>query len=189
MVSEKPLTGRAAREKNREAFKLFFSAYPKKTANAEAERTFTEIVENGVSPDLLIQKARAYARTVDPSNLKYVPAPHSWLKFGRYEDQDLFSNQAEQEREWLRECWRNCNIKAVENRYHVIYEKDYPPDDMTDPDAIALWYRETARAWITKVYEEMIACREQKQPTMSSQSSPLSVPSSTTPTHSQTLAV
>ena len=183
------LTPSEARRKNRKAFDMFWAAYPKKVAPTEAERVFSDIVERGTDPEYLIKKARAYAATVDPADLRYVPSPHSWLRQGRYDDADLFTNVVEQEQEWLRQCWRDVNVKAVENRYHVRFEKQYPPEDMHDADAIRLWYQETARAWITAIYEEMIACRHQKQPTISSQSSPLSEPCSTTPESSQTLKV
>lgn len=174
------------RRKNRKAFDLFWSAYPRKVAPTEAERVFSDIVQSGQDPEYLIQKARYYAATVDPNDLRYVPAPHAWLRQGRYDDEDLFTNQASQEREWFRQCWKDCNVKAIENRYHVTFEKQYPPDGMQDADAIKLWYRETARAWISKTYEEMIACRDMKQPTTSSQSSPLSEPCSSTPESSLT---
>lgn len=165
------LTPAEARRKNRKAFDLFWAAYPRKVAPTEAERAFSEIVEAGTNPEHLIVKARSYSQNLNPADLRYVPAPHAWLRQGRYDDADLFSNQIEQEREWFRQCWRECNVRAVENRYHIIYEKQYPPDDMTDPEAIALWYRETARAWITKTFEETTACREQKPPKTSSQNS------------------
>lgn len=142
------------RRKNRPAYDQFWSAYPKKIAPTEAERAFTEIVSKGIDPEFIIKKARSYAATVDPADLRYVPAPHAWLRQGRYDDQDLFTNQASQEREWFRQCWRDCNVKAIENRYHITFDKQYPPDEMTDADAIKLWYRETARAWIAQVAQE-----------------------------------
>lgn len=176
------LTPGEARKKNRAAFDMFWKAYPKKIAPTEAERVFSEVVEKGADPDYLIKKARAYALTVDPTDLKYVPSPHSWLKQGRYDDADLFTNQLEAEKEWLRECWRTANVKAVEDRYHVTFDKQYPPDDMADPAAIKLWYQETARAWISKVVEEQVLCREEatNQPTICSQSNQSLEPYSTT---------
>lgn len=155
MVSGSP-TPAEARKRNRKAFDLFWAAYPRKVAPSEAERTFSDMVSQGVNPDHLIAKARAYARTVDPANLRYVPAPHSWLRQGRYDDEDLFTNQVEQEREWFRQCWRDINVRAIENRYHVTFDKQYPPEEMKDVDAIKLWYRETARAWITQMASEKI---------------------------------
>ena len=139
------------RKLNRGAYDQFWAAYPRKIAPTEAERAFSEVVQRGVSPELLVAKARAYAATVDPSDLRFVPSPHSWLRQGRYDDEDLFTNQREQQNEWFRQCWRDCNVKAVEDRYHIIFDKQYPPEDMTDVEAIKLWYRETARAWIAEI--------------------------------------
>lgn len=178
-----------ARKQNRKAFQMFWDAYPRKVAPTEAERVFSEIVMTQEDADVLIKKARAYAATVDPNDLRFVPAPHAWLRQGRYDDEDLFTNQVSQEREWFRQCWRDANVKAIENRYHITFDKQYPPEDMKDPESIRVWYRETARAWITKIYEEIIACREQNPPTIPSPSSPLSEPCSTTQESSQTLKV
>lgn len=179
------LTPAQARKKNRPAFDQFWAAFPKKVAPTEAERVFTDLVERGADPEHLIKKARAYAATVDPADMRYVPSPHSWLKQGRYDDADLFTNQVEAEKEWFRQCWRDVNVKAVENRYHVTYEKQYPPDEMSDTAAIAFWYKEKARQWIAQVCEEVLRCREKNQPTISSQSSLSSEPCSTTLEFSQ----
>lgn len=135
---------------------MFWAAYPRKVAPTEAERVFSEMVEQGISPDHLITKARAYGRTVDPADMRYIPAPHAWLRQGRYDDEDLFTNQVEQEREWFRQCWRDINVTAVENRYHLTFDKQYPPEDMKTAEAINLWYREKARAWIASVAQEKI---------------------------------
>lgn len=166
-----PLKPSEIRAKNRRAYDLFWAAYPKKVAPTEAERAFSEVVERGADPEHLIKKARAYAESINPADMRYVPSPHAWLRQGRYDDVDLFTNEIEQEHQWLRQCWRDANVTAVEERFHIKFEKAYPPEGMLDTDAINLWYRETARAWITKVYEEMIACR-QKQPMTSSQNNP-----------------
>lgn len=154
------LTPAQARNKWRKQFDQFWAAFPKKVAPTEAERVFADLCERGTDPGLLISKAKAYAKTVDPKDMQYVPSPHSWLRQGRYEDEDLFTNQREQELVWLRECWRKADVKAVENRFHVCFPKTYPPDEMTDPDAIRLWYRATAQAWITQVAKDKLKVGE-----------------------------
>lgn len=150
----RPLTPAEAKRRNSEAFKLFWDAYPRKTAKAEAERVFSELVQIPADADHLIKMAREYAARVDPKDMTYVPAPHSWLRQGRYDDADLFTNDVTQQREWFRQCWREANVKALEQRFHITFEKTYPPEDMTDSEAIRLWYRETARAWIAKIAKE-----------------------------------
>lgn len=151
------MTTSAARLHNHPAFLLFWNAYPKRIAPTEAERAFTEVVSAGADPEYIVQKARAYAASVDPLDLKFVPSPHSWLRAGRYDDQDLFTNALEAEKNWLRAQWVTANVQAVEDRFHVTFEKTYPPEDLTDPAAIKLWFREKARAWITSVKDERVA--------------------------------
>lgn len=149
------------RAKNRRHFKEFWKAFPKKVAINDAERAFTATVEGtttrpGVDPEHLIAKAKAYSRTVDPDDLKYVPSPASWLSAGRYDDQDLFTNQREQEVSWLKDQWRTANTRAVEDRFHISFPKQYPPDDLPE-EKMTFWYREKAREWITSVYRERFA--------------------------------
>lgn len=150
------LTPGEARRKNHEAFQAFWRAYPRRIAIREAERVFSEIVEGtlsrpGVDPNLLITKAKAYARTVDPNDLQYVPAPHSWLKQGRYEDMDLFTDQTQAEKEWLKGCWYRCDVKAVEDKYHITMPRVNLPEGMDDPKTIREWYRGQAQLWIAEV--------------------------------------
>jgi hypothetical protein len=145
------------RAKYRSAFEQFYRVYPRRVAPTEAERVFADLCARGTDPAYLIARAKAYAETVDPKDMRYVPAPHSWLKQGRYEDEDLFTNQREQELVWLRECWRKADVKAVESRFFVTFPKQYPPEEITDPDAIRLWYKAAAQAWITQVVREKLA--------------------------------
>lgn len=154
------LTPGQARAKNRRHFLAFWEVYPKKQAVNEAERVFSEVVEGtpsrpGVDPTLLIEKARAYARNVDPSELEYVPMPHKWLRDGRYEDNDLFTDQAVAEKEWLRGCYQRCDQAAVENRYHVKMPRENLPDDIRDPDAIRQWYKRRVQSWILEVAKKV----------------------------------
>lgn len=142
------------RAKYRSAFDQFYKVYPRRVAPSEAERVFADLCHKGADPAYLVGKARAYAGTVDPDDLKYVPSPANWLKHGRYDDQDLFTNQREQEQEWLRECWRKTDVRAVENKFHITYPKQYPPENLTTPDQIKMWFQSTARAWIAEVAEE-----------------------------------
>lgn len=158
------MTGRPSpaesRRTNLEAFRQFWAAYPKKIAPTEAEKVFRETVDRGVDPDYLIAKAKAYGLTVDPNDLRYVPSPHSWLRQGRYDDADLFTSKRESELEWMRDCYRRVDVKAVENRFGVAFPKSYPPDDVTDPAAIKMWFKATARAWISKIASEKLGAVE-----------------------------
>lgn len=149
-----------ARAKNRHHFQAFWEAYPKHQAVNEAERVFSDVVEGtpsrpGVDPVLLIQKARAYAHNVDPNELEYVPMAHKWLRDGRYEDADLFTDQRMAEKEWLRGCYQRCDVAAVENRFHVKMPRVNLPDDVTEPDAIRQWYKRQAQSWILSMSKKV----------------------------------
>lgn len=177
MTSEK-LTPSEVKAKHRKAFNAFWAAYPKKTAPAEAERVFADLVEyKGLDPVQLVAAARAFADRCG-EDLTYCPMPHSWLKQGRYDDADLFTDERAGQINWLKAQWRTGNVRAVENRYHITMPKQYPPDDMTKPDDIRFWYREACRKWITDIYRGKFEC--QTQPTTSGPSSLSSELSSST---------
>ncbi|ATN94027.1 hypothetical protein J4U01_gp064 [Mycobacterium phage Kumao] len=144
------MTPAQLRLKNRKLFEQFWAAYPKKVAINEAERAFTEAIESGASPDHLIQKARAYSLNVDPEKLEYVPAPASWIRQGRYEDNDLFTDRRAAELNWLRKCWETCDVRAVEDKFGIRYRKPPLPDEVQGADAARVWHREQARAWIAE---------------------------------------
>lgn len=147
------LTPAEARAKNRTHFLAFWAVYPKQQAVNEAERVFSEVVEGTpsrppVDPVMLVEKARAYARNINPGELEYVPMPHKWLREGRYEDADLFSDQKRAEKEWLRGCYQRCDQAAVENRLHIKMPRQNLPEGMTDRDEIRQWYKRRVQAWI-----------------------------------------
>lgn len=142
--------------RHREAFRAFWNAYPRKTHPTEAERIFADLVENkGIDPVKLVESARAFAAR-SGEDLKYCPSPVSWLKAGRYDDADLFSDEKAGQIAWMKQQWKTANVKAVQNRFHITMPKQYPPEEMTDPADIRFWYREISRAWITQVYEEKL---------------------------------
>ena len=143
------------RRKHRAHFMEFWSAYPRKQAVTAAEHMFSDVVERGTDPVILIAKARAFARNVDPDRLEYVPMPHKWLQDGRYEDNDLFTDQAAAEKEWLRGCYQRCDQSAVENRYRIKMPRVNLPDDVTDPDEIRQWYRRRVQSWILEVVKKV----------------------------------
>lgn len=180
-MSGSRLTPGEARKKHREAFNAFWSAYPRKVAPAEAENVFAALMESkGLDPVRIVAAARAFADRCG-EDLTYVPSPHSWLKQGRYDDADLFTDERAGQVNWMKQQWRTGNVRAVENRFHITMPKQYPPDDMTNPDDIRFWHKEICRAWITTVYKEKFEqCRTPSQPTTSEPSSPSSGQSSST---------
>lgn len=147
------------RARNRRYFESFWAVYPRKVKVNDAERVFSEVVEGtpsrpGVDPAYIVEKARAYARKINPAELEYVPYPSSWLRDGQYADNDLFTDQAEAEKEWLRGCYQRCDQAAVENRYHVKMPRQNLPDGITDPDEIRQWYKRQVQSWILEKARE-----------------------------------
>lgn len=173
------LTPAQARKKHQGTFDRFWSVYPRHTHINEAANTWAKLMESGVDPVRVINAARSFA-TRCGTDLKYVPGPHRWLDAGQYDDADLFQDESAAVTAWLKEMWRQGNVKAVENRFHISMPKEYPPDDISSPDAIRFWYRNQARAWITEVYRSKVECQQASQPTMPEQSSQSSEPSSPT---------
>lgn len=166
------LTPAKLRDKHHKTFEKFWETYPRHTHRIEATNVWSSLMEDGGDPVQIVGAARAFANKLD--NIKFAPAPHRWLQNGRYDDADLFADEAAAGKAWLQAQWQSANVKAVEDRYHITMEKRYPPEGMTDTKAIAFWYREIAREFIHQVYREKVEC----QPTTNGQNSPSSEPSS-----------
>lgn len=143
------LTPAQARHKHKETCARFMAAYPRHTHHTEAANAWSKLMEQGEDPVRIVKAAKAYAET-NP-DLKYVSAPHRWLENGRYDDADLFADESAAQIAWLKQMWRDANVRAVENRYHVTMPKQYPDDTITSPDAIRFWHKQRARSWITSV--------------------------------------
>lgn len=144
------LTPAKAREKHRKTFERFWAAYPRHTHINEAQNVWSQLMEQGKDPVQIVKAAKAFAESKG-TDLQYCPGPHRWLQAGQYEDADLFADENAAQLTWLKQQWKTANVKAVQDRYHVAMPKEYPPDEITDPEAIRFWYRERARAWITEV--------------------------------------
>lgn len=143
------LTPAQARAKHASTFSRFIAAYPRRTHQNEAANVWAKLMESGEDPVRIIKSATNFAGSV--SDLKYCPAPNRWLEQGRYTDAHLFQDESAAQIAWLKQMWREANVRAVENRYHITMEKAWPPDEMTSPDAIRFWHRQRARSWITEV--------------------------------------
>lgn len=175
------LTVAQLRKKHQATFEKFWAAYPRHTHINEASKVWGEIMEAGGDAQQIIGAARRFAASKAGGDMTYVPGPQNWLKAGQYEDADLFQDERQVQITWLREMWRNANYKAVQDKYHVTMPKVYPPDDITEPEAIRFWFREQARAWISEIYKQKVEnWQGSSQPTMNEPSSPSSEPSSPT---------
>lgn len=144
---------RELRARHDECFREFFDAFPRKVDHLRAFDEFINLVENGVDPQMLIEKARAYSKNVDPSQLQYVPSPRSWLRDHRWEDNDLFQDQFVSTREWFMEKYRTADAAAVARKYGFIYSRPPMPADVTDVDQ---WCVDQRKVWIGRVARHVL---------------------------------
>lgn len=144
---------RELRAKHLDAFAEFFSAYPRKVDQARSNDEFIALAEDGVDPQLLVEKAKSYAANVDPSKLQYVPSPRTWLRDRRWEDQDLFTDQFTSTRDWLRERYRLADAASVAKRYGFIYTRPPMPADVEDVEA---WNVDQRKLWIAGVARHIL---------------------------------
>jgi hypothetical protein len=137
-------------------FLRFWEAYPRKMAIKDAKKAFIEAVEeNGYSPHFLIEKAELFAENVNPNELEWVPYPATWLREARFEDHDLFTDQVNAKRLFLKRCWRNADVKAMYDEYGLIYKKPPPAEGLSDEE-LRKWDSDQKRLWIAQKATELL---------------------------------
>lgn len=144
---------RELRAKYGEPFEAFFNAYPRKIDRHRAQDTFIGLGEEGCDVGVLIEKAHAFARNVDPRRLQYVPSPHAWLRDRRWEDNDLFTDQVVAQRDWFVDKYQRGDAAAVAMRYGFIYNHPPIPDDVEDTMA---WHLDQRKVWIGRVANHIL---------------------------------
>lgn len=143
----------SARKRYSDTFLQFIAAYPRKIDQSQAFTAFREAMEDGVDPQFMIERAKAYALNVDPTKLQYVPSPKTWIRDRRWEDHDLFTDQFTSTRDWLRERYRLADAASVSKKYGFIYCRPPMPDDVADVDA---WNADQRRVWIAGVARHIL---------------------------------
>lgn len=177
------LTPSQAASKHDSTFRRFWQAYPRHTHREESARAWGLLMEDGADPVAIVKAAEGFAANL--SDVKYAPAAVNWLKNGRYEDADLFSDESAANEEWLRRMYRTANVKAVQDRFQLTMPKWYPPrDGMSEAEQRAA-YRAAVQSWIVDVHKEYFGCPTPPS-TTSEPSRPSSDPSSTPPDDSLT---
>lgn len=78
---------------NDEHFAKFWDAYPRRKAKKEAQKKFNKAVKDGVEPDVLIEAAKVYAKSVAGKEDKYIAYPTTWLNQGRWDDEPDLSTE------------------------------------------------------------------------------------------------
>lgn len=95
-------------QKSDALFESFWVVYPRRIAKKEAMKKFTKAVGDGADPQKIIDGAKAYSRSVEGKEQKYIAHPSTWLNQGRWDDEpELPVVMSDSERaDRLRNPWR-----------------------------------------------------------------------------------
>lgn len=75
-------------------FAVWYSAYCRKAAKADAEKAYIQAIRMGADPAAMLQGARAYAEfhRKEGTESKYILLPASFLRGQRWEDEELLDH-------------------------------------------------------------------------------------------------
>ena len=84
-------------EKTVRKFEEFWKAYPRKEHRALTEQEYSVLIMQGISEDMLIASAKAYAKDKQDTEPKYLNCPDTWLHKGIYADYEVKEKKPEPE--------------------------------------------------------------------------------------------
>ena len=84
-------------EKTVQKFEEFWKAYPRKEHRALTEQEYSVLIMQGISEDMLIASAKAYAKDKQDTEPKNLNCPDTWLHKGRYADYEVKEKKPEPE--------------------------------------------------------------------------------------------
>ena len=84
-------------EKTVQKFEEFWKAYPRKEHRALTEGEYAMLVYQGISEDMLIASAKAYAKDKADIESRYLNCPDTWLQKGIYVDYEVKEKEPESE--------------------------------------------------------------------------------------------
>lgn len=142
---------REARKRLLPVYDAIYKAYPLHQNYAGGFNAFLDLMEEGVDPQLLLEKATSYAGNVE--DVRYVPHLKRWLLDRRFEDEDLFTDQTVALREWFIGVYRRADVAAVTNRFGFLYT--HPPVPDLDHDA-EKWHEDQKKVWIGQIARHII---------------------------------
>jgi hypothetical protein len=147
-----PSDRKSLREKWFPFYETLFKAYPLHQDFGGGFNAFLDLLEEDeVDPQLLLEKAEGYAQNVD--DIRYVPHLKNWIKNRRFEDEDIFTDQAVALREWFTGAWRRGDARAVSEKYGFIYNHPPVPEGVEDLDS---WHQDQRKVWIAKVANHIL---------------------------------
>lgn len=133
-------------------YEELYKAYPLHQDFGGGFKALMELLEeDAVDPSILMEKAESYARNVD--DIKWVPHLKNWLRDRRFEDEDLFTDQAVATREWFVGVWGRADVQAISTKYGFIYNHPPIPADVADLEA---WHKDQRKVWIGRVARHIL---------------------------------
>ena len=84
-------------EKTVRKFEEFWKAYPRKEHRALTEQEYSVLIMQGISEDMLIASAKAYAKDKQDTEPKNLNCPDTWLHKGIYADYEVKEKKPEPE--------------------------------------------------------------------------------------------
>ena len=101
-------------------FEDFWKAYPRKEHKAMAEQEYAMLVLQGISEDMLVASAKAYAKEKSNQDPRYLNCPDTWLKKSIYTDYEVEPEKEKTEEQKEKEvrifvfifCWYQMDHHA-----------------------------------------------------------------------------
>lgn len=91
-------------------FDEFWKAYPRKEHKALTEQQYAILISQGISEDMLIASAKAYAKDKQDTEQRYLNCPDTWLKKGIYTDYEVKEEPKEEETEKVEDDEPEMNL-------------------------------------------------------------------------------
>lgn len=82
-------------EKTVQKFEEFWKVYPRKEHKNLAEQEYAMLILQGISEDMLIASAKAYAKDKQDTETRYLNCPDTWLHKGIYTDYGVREKEPE----------------------------------------------------------------------------------------------
>lgn len=147
------------------AFAEFWSVYPRREARKGARAKFGQAVKLGTPAAAITAGARRYAAYVAEvgREREKIKLPTTWLNQGCWDDElngpvaAQAPNPTGNPADWLRERWQAADAAAVARLLGTRYERPDLPVHVDGKDAIATFWRTSARAWIEGHREAVLA--------------------------------
>jgi len=131
----------------------WWKLYPRKADKGHAAKAY-RAARKIASAETLSGAAVVFSRKMSDTDPKYIPYPGKWLNGQQWLDEDIAPADPDDLREWLRECWKNADVKSVEEDSGLTFRL---PDESPDEDeSITDFNRRMRQQWITDNHDEII---------------------------------